>query len=201
MTRVAHIIGNGPSCGLYKPAKGLKITCNVPPFEVSGAYTTCIVDFKMMKAIHEGSIVLPGDWTLGFRPKKWMEMKPQFYMKHAHQVKEFYTHLPEYAGKGGQGYTNFNCGHMATHYTAAKLKADEIHLYGFDSLFDFDLTSTSDAILNSDRGLVNNNRLIDNWRPIWKGIFDEFKDVQFVFHNKHDKMKIKQPKHVDIVTT
>jgi hypothetical protein len=34
MTRVAHIIGNGDNAPMYKPAKGLKITCNLPPFTV-----------------------------------------------------------------------------------------------------------------------------------------------------------------------
>ena len=47
MTRVAHIIGNGDNAPMYKPAKGLKITCNLPPFTVENADTTGIVDFKM----------------------------------------------------------------------------------------------------------------------------------------------------------
>ena len=50
MSRVAHVIGNGDNAVMYKPTKGLKITCNVPPFSVEGVYTTCLVDFKMMKA-------------------------------------------------------------------------------------------------------------------------------------------------------
>ena len=60
-------------------------------------------------------------------------MNPDYYMKVSKQVKEFYTELPNYAAN----YTDFNCGHMAAHYSANKLKADEIHLYGFDSIFDF----------------------------------------------------------------
>jgi len=201
MGRVAHIIGNGDNAGMYKPAKGIKLTCNVPPFEVPNAYATTIVDFKMMAAIREGSVNPPGEWICGFRPKKYMEMKPDFYLKIAPRIKEFYTILPEYAIPGknrGQGYTNFNCGHLATHYAANKMKADEIHMYGFDSIFDVNMSSYSDLILNSDRGNINNNRLINNWRPVWKGLFDEFKETQFVLYHKHPKTKIKLPKNVEV---
>jgi len=50
MARVAHLIGNGDSCVYYKPAKGLKVVCNLPPFAVDNVYVSCMVDFKMMKA-------------------------------------------------------------------------------------------------------------------------------------------------------
>jgi len=178
MSRVAHIIGNGKSSATYKPAKGLKITCNLPPFEIDNVYTTTIVDFKMCKAIDEGSVTIPGDWVLGARPKKYCEMFPRFRMKFAGQMKQFYTHLPKYA----PDFTAFNCGHMATHYTAKKLGADEIHMYGFDTIFAFDITSTSDLVLKSDRQTGNTQRLTNNWRPIWEGIFKEFKDTQFVLY-------------------
>ena len=158
MTKTAHIIGNGPSAGFYKPAKGLKILCNLPPMSVANAYTTVMVDFKMMKAIHEGSVVVPGDWVLGARPNKWMEMRNDFYMKYAPQIKEFYMVLPKYVAN----YTDFNCGHMATHYTANKLKCDEIHMYGFTR----------------------------NWRPVWTNMFKEFKDTQFIIHNRTTDTKL-----------
>jgi hypothetical protein len=97
-------------------------------------------------------------------------------------------------------YTNFNCGHFVTHYTANKLKADEIHLYGFDSIFDFTVRSFTDMVLNSDRSNVNNNRLINNWRPIWNGIFNEFSNTQFVLYHKHSDSKIKLPENVEVRT-
>lgn len=197
MTRVAHIIGNGDNASRYKPAKGLKITCNLPPFAVENAYTTCIVDFKMCAAITEGSVVVPGDWVLGYRPKIWYDQnKNNFRMRFGHQIKEFYTTLPKYAGN----YTNLNCGHFAAHYTANKLNAGEIHLYGFDSLFDMNLRSSTDFYLGSDRGDPNNVRLNNNWRPIWQKIFEEFKDTQWVLHHNHNKLKFPVGDNVEIVT-
>lgn len=205
MSRVSHVIGNGDMAAMWKPAKGIKLTCNVPPFEVPNTYATVVIDFKMCRAIDEGSVILGGDWICGLRPKIYCEKKPNFFLKHAHQIKEFYTTLPPYTkvnpdDSQGQMYTNFNCGHVATHYAANKLKSDEIHLYGFDSIFDFNVRSYTDLVLNSDRGNTNNNRLINNWRPIWNGIFNEFKDTQFVLYHKHPNAKIPLPKNVEVRT-
>ena len=196
MGRVAHVIGNGDNAGMYKPAKGFKITCNIPPFEVTNVYTTCLVDFKMMKAMTEGSVEIPGEWTLGYRPKIWMEQHPEFYMQMAPHIKGFYLELPDYVAN----YTDFNCGHMATHYTANELNAKEIHMYGFDSIFDLNLNSCTDFYLSSDRSLTNNNRLANNWRPVWSKLFNEFNNVQFVLYHEHQNVKIKLPKNVEIRT-
>ena len=196
MSRVGHVIGNGDNAVMYKPSKGLKVTCNIPPFEVANVYTTCLVDFKMMKAMTEGSVYIPGEWTLGYRPKVWMENNPQFHMKVAQQIKGFYLELPKYVAN----YTDFNCGHMATHYTANHLQCEEIHMYGFDSIFDFNLRSCTDMYLNSDRSLSNNNRLANNWRPVWQNLFNEFPNTQFVLYHEHNNAKIDLGKNVEVIT-
>jgi hypothetical protein len=194
MAKVIHIIGNGDNAHLYQPAKGLKIACNLPPFDISNIFVSCMVDFKMMKAITEGSVTNPYPWVLGVRPQKWMEMRQTFYMKYSPQVKEFYTVLPKYA----KNYTDFNCGHFATHYAANKLKGEEIHLYGFDSIMDFNILSKTDFYLPSDRGAANTERLTRTWRPIFQGIFKEFSDTQFVIHHKHDNLPFKKPENLEI---
>ena len=194
MAKVIQIIGNGDNAHLYQPAKGLKIACNLPPFDISNIFVSCMVDFKMMKAITEGSVTNPYPWVLGVRPQKWMEMRQTFYMKYSPQVKEFYTVLPKYA----KNYTDFNCGHFATHYAANKLKGEEIHLYGFDSIMDFNILSKTDFYLPSDRGAANTERLTRTWRPIFQGIFNEFKDTQFVIHHKHDNLPFKKPENLEI---
>lgn len=192
--RVVHVLGNGDSAIQYRPAKGLKIACNLPPFEIPNIFLSCMVDFKMMGALTEGSVQNPYNWVLGYRPKIWMEKKPDFYMRVSGQVKEFYTHLPKYC----KNYTDFNCGHFATHYSCNKLKADEIHMYGFDSIFNFDTRSKTDFYLNSDRGPVNTQRLVGNWREVWEGIFNEFSDKQFVLYGPHDQPQTKLPENVEI---
>lgn len=202
MSKVAHVIGNGPRATLYKPARGIKITCNLPPFEVENVYTTCMVDFKMMKAIAEGSVTVPGEWVLGFRPKMWCQQYPNFHMRHAPKIKEFFTDLPKYAMKPGEtkgnGYTNFNCGHFAVYYASKRVQAEEIHMYGFDSLFDLDLRSCTDFYLGSDRGASNNVRLANNWRPIWPQMFNDFSNTKYVLHHNHGDLKIDVPDNVEV---
>lgn len=196
MSRTVHVIGNGDNAAMYKPAKGIKVTCNIPPFEVANVYTTCLVDFKMMKAMTEGSVTIPGEWTLGHRPKIWMQNNPNFYMQVAQHIKGFYLDLPDYVAT----YTDFNCGHMATHYSANELKGEEIHMYGFDTIFDFNLRSGTDMYLNSDRSLSNNNRLVNNWRPVWENLFNEFPDTQFILHHEHSDAKITLGENVEVTT-
>ena len=202
MPRVVHIIGNGDNASLYhrEPRKGLKLACNQTPFPIKDKYATVMVDFKFMNAMMKGTVIVDGQWICGFRPKKWMDDHPEWYMKVAHQVKEFYTELPKYAipnNNVGQGYTNFNCGHVATYYACNRLNADVIHMYGFDSIFDFNMRSFSDLVLNSDRGNTNNHRLAEFWRPIWTNMWDEFSDKKFILHHTHDKFKVKHGDNVE----
>lgn len=187
MAKTVHIIGNGDCASFYnnEQRKGLKLCCNVPPFEIYDMYATCIVDFKMMATIKAGQANPPGEWICGIRPKLFCEKNPEFHMRIAGRIKEFYTEKPKYA----KNYTDFNCGHMATYYAAKKLKAERIHLWGFDSIFDFNLRSYTDLVINSDRGNMNNHRLSENWRPLWKNMFNDFKDTEFVLHHKHDSLK------------
>lgn len=205
MTRVVHVIGNGDNAQMYKPTKGIKVACNQAPFPIDNLYTSCIVDFKMCAALTEGSVDIPGNWTMGFRPKIWYDQnRGNFKMKFGHKIREFYTHLPNYCifpgDDKGKGYTNFNCGHFAVHYSANKLNADEIHMYGFDSIFDMNLRSYTDFVLMADRGATNNVRLNDKWRPIWKYIFDEFPEKKFILYHKHNQIKIPVGKNVEIRT-
>ena len=71
MKRTVHVIGNGDHAGFFwnEPRHGMRLCCNVPPFTVPNSYATIMVDFKMMKAIHEGSVTVGGEWIIGMRPK------------------------------------------------------------------------------------------------------------------------------------
>ena len=198
MVKRVNILGNGDSAGMFKRGtSGRLLVCNMPPFEItrSEVYATCMVDFKMMKSLMKGHIKLDMyDWVLGTRPKIWMEQKGTFYMKYAHLIRGFYTHIPKYvtegAGSPQQAATNFNCGHMATHYACNKMNADEVHLYGFDSIFDMNLESFTDLLLESDRGTQNTHRLANNWRPIWTNMFKEFPHTTFNLYHCHSDIKI-----------
>lgn len=204
MGKVVHILGNGDKANFWhyvpKGKDDIKLICNLPPFEVpiDEIYATCMVDFKMMAALTANALNLDAyRWVLGNRPKIWMTApnNSMFYFKYAPNIREFYLTVPKYAGNA----TNFNCGHMAVHYAAQKHQADEIHMYGFDSIFDFNMRSFTDTVLSSDRGDANNFRLLGNWRPIWTGIFKEFPNTKFVMHHDHTDVKIEISNNVEIV--
>ena len=38
---------------------------------------------------------------------------------------------------------------------------------------------------------MNNNRLLNNWRPVWTGMFEEFPETEFIFHHLHNHYKMK----------
>ena len=196
MADVVHLIGNGRSASYFDHnSKGTRVTCNLPPYAIQNVYATCLVDFKMMRAIHEGSVQVPGEWILGKRPKIYMEQNPSFHMKYAKQIRGFYLNLPGYVAN----YTDFNCGHMATHFSATRFEPKELHMYGFNSVFDFDVSSCTDMYMESDRSAQNNNRLVNNWRGIWPKMFAEFPNTEFVLYHKHDNIKAVIPENVRIV--
>ena len=151
-----NVLGNGDHAYQFKRGtEGKLLICNMPPFEIpkSEVHATCMVDYKMMQALAEGKIRLDMyDWILGTRPRHWMELNPAFYMKYAPLIKAMHTHVPEYAQLAGQDAnrkaTNYSCGHMAVDYACRAKKATEVHIYGFDSMFDTTLRSYTDLLLS-----------------------------------------------------
>ena len=202
-----NVLGNGDYASLYKRyTAGKLLVCNMPPMELTKAevYASCMVDFKMMAALQEGSVNLGMyDWILGNRPRRWMEKNPAFYLKYSQNIKGFWTHLPPYAQLPGhkkeQAATNYSCGHMAVDYACRSMRATEVHLYGFDSMFDLNLRSYTDLFLESDRSNLNTHRLATNWRPIWSNFFKEFPNVDFTIYHRHDKIKFPVGKNVNVI--
>ena len=84
MKRTVHVVGNGDHAGYFwnEPRHGMRLCCNVPPFSVPNSYATIMVDFKMMKAINEGSVTIGGEWIIGMRPKIYMQNKPRLLQFH-----------------------------------------------------------------------------------------------------------------------
>lgn len=203
-----NVLGNGDHAYMFeRGTEGKLLICNMPPFEIprQEVFATCMVDFKMMMALAEGRIRLDMyDWILGTRPRQWMEMQPTFYLKYAPKIKAMHTYVPKYAQLPGQteaqAATNYSCGHMAVDYACRVQKATEVHIYGFDSMFDTSLRSYTDLLLESDRSPQNTHRLANNWRPIWPKMFNEFNDTQFVLYHSHDRIKFPVGDNVKIVT-
>ena len=204
--RRVNVLGNGDHAGLFeRGTEGDLLVCNMPPIILPSneVFASCMVDFKMMKALQDEKVNLDRyDWILGTRPRRWMEKQSTFYLKYSQNIKEFHTYVPPYAQLAGQklseAASNYSCGHMAVDYACRKMKASEVHMYGFDAMFDMNLNSYSDSFLTSDRTPLNVHRMSSNWRPIWGYFFKEFKDVQFVIHHSHSDIKLKLPQNARV---
>ena len=72
-------------------------------------------------------------------------------------------------------------------------------MYGFDSIFGFDITSAVDLILPSPRDNLSTQRLTENWRPIWFHMFREFPNTQFIIHQGKGNSLIKLPENVETI--
>ena len=202
---IVHILGNGDMATLMpedirQEREGKMFICNTPPFEVKNVYACCMVDFKMMKSLQKNKVNLDEyKWVLGNRPKIFMDGNATFFIQHSWHIREFYTKVPKYCGPNPSiAATNFNCGHFAAHYALNKKKADEVHLWGFDSIMDHNMRSYTDIKLPSDRNNTNNYKLLDIWRPIWDNIFKEFPKQNLVIHHHHNNSKVKLPSNVSV---
>jgi len=204
--RRVNVMGNGDHAALYKKGtEGELVVCNMPPIELSkeDVFASCMVDFKMMQALSESKVHLDEyDWILGTRPRKWMEVNAAFYLKYSQNIKGFHTYVPPYAQLPGhklsEAASNYSCGHMAVDYACRIMKATEVHLYGFDSMFDMNIDSYTDNFLESNRTALNVHRMASNWRPIWSGFFREFSKVKFVIHHGHSNIKLSLPENATI---
>lgn len=202
-----NVLGNGDHYEYFQQGTpGLLLVCNMPPIDLSKeeVYGSCMVDFKMMGALKNGLVDLGKyDWILGTRPRRWMESNPDFYMKYAQNIKGFHTHIPAYAQLPGhslaQAATNYSCGHMAVDYACRVMQATEVHIYGFDAMFDMNLRSHTDNFLTSDRGSLNTHRMASNWRPIWTKFFQEFDKTKFYVYHSHDNLKFAKPENVEVI--
>ena len=204
--RRVNVLGNGDNSSLFeKGTEGELLVCNMPPMSLSKkeVFGSCIVDFKMMVALESGAVRLDEyDWILGTRPRRWMEKNPTFYLKYSQNIKGFHTYIPPYAQLPGHkledAASNYSCGHMAVDYACRIMKATEVHMYGFDALFDMNLSSFTDTFMESNRSALNVHRMASNWRPIWSGFFREFNDVQFVIHHEHSDIKLSLSKNARV---
>lgn len=204
--RRVNVLGNGDSWPLFEQGTpGDLLVCNMPPIRLKPreVFASCMVDFKMMIALEKGEVKLDQyDWVLGTRPRRWMEKSPTFYLKYSPNIKGFHTHVPPYAQLPGhkleEAATNYSCGHMAVDYACRSMRATEVHLYGFDAMFDMNLASYTDKFLKSDRSALNVHRMASNWRPIWSHFFREFSNTKFVIHHVHSDIKFKLPENATI---
>jgi hypothetical protein len=164
----AHILGNGPSISLYVPTEGFVIGCNFHNYPVD---LSVIVDCRPFMIYKGKRNLLPNKKII----------TSMYAMKTIEEIKvkdEFeYVHIIEYLDQYRSS------GHIATDY-ALELGYDEIHLWGFNSIWEDHNNTKTDEIVPRNRA---QHDLWFYWREKWK----EYIDKNIIVHNTKTGTKLK----------
>lgn len=164
------IIGNGASNSLYQPTSDYVIACNIPQHSIKYNCLS-IIDTRPLTYMRETG---------------WRARVPIYCTQ---QVKEQARKL-NIEGDWFDVYerkNRWNSGHHAVDYHASM--AQEMHLYGFDSLFSNDLTSQCDTIIpRYARPPLNKY-----WHPIWDIILTNVSCKIFVHIPEGNQLAISHP--------
>ena len=164
----AHILGNGPSIDLYEPQDGFVIGCNFHQHPVD---LTVLVDCKPF-LIYKGKRDLLPNRKIITSKYAWPTIVEQ------KLVDEF-----EFVYVIEQLERYKSAGHIATEW-ALKNKYSEIHLWGFNSIFEDSQETKTDLIVPRSRAQFD---LYIHWRERWK----EFTDYNIIVHNTKEGTKLK----------
>jgi hypothetical protein len=165
----AHILGNGPSIQLYNPQDGFVIGCNFHEYPVD---LTVLVDCKPFM-IYKGKRELLPNRKIITSKYAWPTIEEQ------KLVDEFeYVHIVE------QLEQYKSAGHIATEW-ALNNGYDEIHLWGFNSIFEDSQETKTDLIVPRSRAQFD---LFIHWRERWK----EFTQYNITVHNTLQGTQLKE---------
>lgn len=157
---LAHILGNGPSIELYRPSEGFVIGCN---FHTHPTDVSVVLD-KRPFLIYKGNRSLLQDKKL---------ITSQYAMPTIEEIKikeELdIIHVVPYMDKYD------SAGHIATRWALDK-GYEEIHLWGFDSIWADTQETKTDQIVPRNRAQFD---LYIHWRKKWKPFINE----NIVVHN------------------
>lgn len=154
-----HIIGNGASNSLFDVDAEYRIACNIPQH---GIQYNClaIIDIVVVNWMKDNNY------------------QPNVPIMCTNKVKEHAVKQ----NRNGHWFDVFeikhrySAGHHAVEHHASM--TDEIHLWGFDSIWTNEYASQMDTLV--PRGRRPN--LNQQWLPHWQNIFADAKNTQFIIH-------------------
>jgi hypothetical protein len=165
----AHILGNGPSINLYTPQDGYVIGCN---FQEHAVDLSVILDGKPFMAykcnrslIKQREII-----TSKFAWPVIVEQK----LQDDFTIVSFIEYLEKYRSSG----------HVATDWALLN-GYDEIHLWGFNSIFEDSQETKSDLIIERSRAQFD---LWFHWREKWK----DYTKYNIIVHNTIQGTQLKE---------
>lgn len=155
---ISQLIGNGSSNTLYKPLNAFTVACNIPNVKHYDAVS--MIDDKIPQLMDKENIKITvpvwcSDNVVRCSQRLGIKLDIRTIYQRVHKQ---------------------NSGHYAARELAKT--HDELHLWGFDSLWSDDLTSRMDQkIPRNGRPALNRH-----WHPLWQAIFDEHSHCKFIIH-------------------
>ena len=158
-----HVIGNGPSNSLFDVEHEYRIACNIPQHGIQ-YNALSIIDVVVVNWMSDNNYN-PSVPVLCTKKVKDHAVKKnrEGHWFETYQIKHRYS-----------------AGHHAVEHHAPM--TDEIHLWGFDSIWTENFGSQMDTLV--PRGKRPNLNL--QWIPHWKNIFEQYHETRFVIHAPQD---------------
>ena len=164
----AHILGNGPSIKLYEPCNGFVIGCNIQQHPVNVSVVLDVRPFHLYMAnrqLFQGKPLITSQYAMNGMRHKNLEQELDIIYKVPY-VDEF-----------------ISAGHVAAQW-AIDNNYDEIHLWGFDSIWADTQETKTDALIMRDR---QQHDLFIYWRIEWQ----PFKQYNIIVHNTTEGTQLK----------
>jgi hypothetical protein len=164
----AHILGNGPSIKLYEPCDGFVIGCNIQKCAVDVSVVVDVKPFHLYmrnRQLFQGKPLITSQYAMNGMRHKNLEEELDIVYK--------LPFLDQFV----------SAGHIAAQW-AIDNNYDEIHLWGFDSIWADTQETRTDEFIQRDR---QQHDLFIHWRVKWQ----PFKQYNIIVHNTTEGTQLK----------
>lgn len=154
-----HILGNGPSNNLYTPQEGYIVGCNFQEYPVDVSVVLDRRPFLVYcgnRALLQGKPIITSKYAM--KTINEQEILHEFEILHTIETLELYV----------------SAGHVAVDWCLGKY--DEIHLWGFDSIWSDTQETRSDKLIERSRAQFD---LFIHWREKWQA----YKQYNIIVHD------------------
>lgn len=157
---VGVVLGNGTSRSKFDLKGDYILGCNIPNKEFK-VDATVICDEEIVWILKENIKLINVPIIISnkaFEKMKELKILGGFNIIKVFQVKDWYS-----------------AAHYATEYLI-ELKYDDIHVWGCDSIFTDDISSTTDNYISKKD--IKNAKFISNWRRIWHDFIEKYPGIK-----------------------
>lgn len=191
MTDTIHILGNGPSLSQFNrnewPDDHEFVGCNFSDPELRPDYTVIMDTKPIIKLFGGYKLSIPA--VISDRCIKYIEKEKSGWRKIPSDAINVIDTIEMIHEKGWK--YPMNSGHHATLY-AIKKHGNElktIYLWGFDSFWSHDISSTSDVYFRNDTAPKLREPVVVEWRKYWNNIMTEHAHINFIIRgNENEKL-------------